>query len=75
MSKKKAKNDTPKQTDWKEKAMSRVKETKALNKRIREITLSRDQWKSKYFIAKSNSEIWENELAKIKKKLNEILTE
>jgi hypothetical protein len=62
-------------TDWKLKALKRGKEAKALNKRIRELTASRDLWKSKYFESKTQSDIWESELVKIKKKLNEILSQ
>jgi hypothetical protein len=60
-------------TDWKQKSIKRGKEAKALNKRIRELTVSRDSWKKKYTESKKQSNIWENELNKIKKKLNEIL--
>ncbi len=35
-------------TDWKQKAIKRGKETKSLNKRIRELIASRDSWKDKY---------------------------
>ena len=61
-------------TDWKKKSIKRGKEDKALNKRIRELTISRDSWKDKYSETKKQSAIWENELHKIKKKLNEILS-
>lgn len=61
-------------TDWKQKSIRRGKEAKALNKRIRELTVSRDLWKSKYTESKAQCIIWEVELIKIKKKLNEILS-
>ena len=61
-------------TDWKKKAIKRGKEAKALNKKIREITTSRDLWKIKYTESKIQCDIWENELIRIKKKLNEILS-
>ena len=62
-------------TDWKQKAIKRGREAKALNKRIRELILSRDSWKAKYTDSKSQCDIWESELIKIKKKLNEILSQ
>lgn len=62
-------------TDWKQKSINRGKEAKALNKRIRELVISRDLWKDKYTESKKQSLIWENELLKIKKKLNEILSQ
>jgi hypothetical protein len=62
-------------TDWKKKSIKRGKEAKALNKRIRELVLSRDSWKEKYTEAKKHSIVWETELYKIKKKLNEILSQ
>jgi hypothetical protein len=60
-------------TDWKAKSIQRGKEAKALNKRIRELVTSRDGWKAKYIEKKQQSDILENELMKIKKKLNEII--
>ena len=60
-------------TDWKKKSIKRGKEAKALNKRIREITTSRDVWKTKYMNLKAQSIIKEDELNNIKKKLSEIL--
>jgi hypothetical protein len=60
-------------TDWKQKSIRRGKEAKSLNKRIRELTVSRDLWKAKYTESKTQCIIWEVELIKIKKKLNEIL--
>lgn len=54
-------------TDWKQKSIRRGKEAKALNKRIRELTVSRDLWKSKYTESKAQCIIWEAELMKIKK--------
>lgn len=62
-------------TDWKQKSIKRGKEAKALNKRIRELTVSRDLWKAKYTESKTQCIIWEVELIKIKKKLNEILSQ
>jgi hypothetical protein len=62
-------------TDWKHKSIKRGKEAKALNKRIRELIVSRDLWKSKYTDSKAQCIIWEVELIKIKKKLNDILSQ
>jgi hypothetical protein len=63
----------PIETDWRKKSIIRGREAKALNKRIRELVVSRDLWKSKYSETKKQCTIWETELIKIKKKLNEIL--
>jgi hypothetical protein len=61
--------------DWKSKSLKRGKEAKALNKRIRELVISRDLWKTKYSEIKEQCVLWESELTKIKKKLNEILNQ
>ncbi len=68
--KKKSFSEAP---DWKQKSIKRGREVKALNKRIRELITSRDLWKTKYTETKKQCVIWETELNKIKKKLNEIL--
>jgi len=57
---------------WKERAIDRRAENKALKKRIKELTESRDNWKIKYVSVKQIKELFENELKSIKKKLNEI---
>ena len=62
-------------TDWKQKSINRGKEAKSLKKRIRELVVSRDLWKEKYTETKKQSVVWEAELYKIKKKLNEILSQ
>ena len=67
--------NSPAFTDWKQKSIKRGREAKALNKRIRELTTSRDLWKIKYTESKAQCDIWEGELIKIKKKLNEILSQ
>jgi len=61
------------QETWRERAINRRDEIKALKKRIKEIKRSRDQWKDKYLSIKEEKEFYENELKKIKKKLNEIV--
>ena len=73
MGKRKQNKKDPIETDWRKKSIIRGREAKALNKRIRELILSRDSWKNKYSETKKQCTIWENELIKIKKKLNEIL--
>lgn len=61
--------------NWKEKSIKRGKEVKALKKRIRELITSRDLWKAKYMEAKAKRDVYEEELTKIKKKLNEIINQ
>ena len=58
---------------WKERAIIRRAENKALKKRIKELTKSRDGWKTKYVSVKQIKNLFENELKSIKKKLNEII--
>ncbi len=52
---------------WKSRATERQKNNKALKKRIKELTLSRDNWKLKYKNAKIERDMYEQELNKIKK--------
>jgi hypothetical protein len=58
-------------TDWKQKAIQRSRENKRLNKRIRELTISRDEWKEKAIQHKVNADKLVNNLKKIKDRLNE----
>lgn len=58
---------------WKERAINRRAENKALKKRIKELKKSRDGWKNKYMSIKQEKELFEKELKTIKKKLNEII--
>lgn len=60
-------------TDWKEKAMFRSVENKRLNKRIRELLKSRDDWKAKSVSHKKRADALELELKKIRIKLNDII--
>lgn len=62
-----------KSVDWKAKSIERSYQNKAANKRIRELTYSRDNWKNKHAKVKREMNILSSELGKIKKKLNEIL--
>lgn len=58
---------------WKERAINRRLENKILKKRIKELTVSRDNWKTKYMLVKEIKNEFECELKSIKKKLNEIV--
>lgn len=58
---------------WKDRAIIRRAENKALKKRIKELIESRDNWKVKYVSIKQIKNLFENELKSIKKKLNEIV--
>jgi hypothetical protein len=60
---------------WKQRAIERRVKLKELNKRRKELYLSRESWKSKYMTEKLRADIFEKELNGIKKKLNEILTD
>lgn len=58
---------------WKERAISRRLENKELNKRRKELTRGRDNWKEKYMKQKNRADRLEHELGLIKKKLTVIL--
>ncbi len=60
---------------WKQKAINRRLELKEVNKRRRELFVSRENWKSKYMTEKQRADNLEKQLQVIKKKLNEILVE
>jgi hypothetical protein len=60
-------------TDWKQKAIQRSRENKRLNKRIKELTISRDEWKGKAMQHKSKVDKMVNDLKKTKDRLNEIV--
>jgi hypothetical protein len=57
-------------TDWKQKAIRRSQENKLLKKRIKELTISRDNWKKDDIRNKATVDKLTNELEKFKKKLN-----
>lgn len=59
--------------NWRQKALARRVENKELNKRIKELKASRDNWKNKYQKYKEKSDFLESEIQKIKKKLVEII--
>jgi hypothetical protein len=60
-------------TDWKSKATSNARDKKQLNKRIRELICSRDEWKEKSINHKARADKFEAEFIKLKKKLTEII--
>jgi len=60
-------------TDWKRKATEYARDKKLLNKRIREVTKSRDEWREKSIRHKSRADKFEADIKKIKNKLSELL--
>jgi hypothetical protein len=56
-------------TDWKSKATEYALDKKRLKKRIKELTISRDEWKEKSINHKARADKLDTELKKIKKKL------
>jgi len=58
--------------DWKERAIERRIENKALKKRIKELTQSRDLWRDKSAEFKKQNEALTNQINNIKKKLIQI---
>ena len=59
-------------TDWKDKTKEKSLENKRLNKRIKEITKSRDEWKKKSIGHKARADKLASDLKKLKTKLNEL---
>jgi hypothetical protein len=59
-------------TDWKSKAMEYARDKKRLKKRIKELTISRDDWKEKSINHKVRADKLEADFDKIKKKLIEL---
>ena len=59
--------------DWKSKCMENAREKKRLNKKIKELTLSRDQWKEKSIGHKARTDKLESDLKKLKNKLIEMV--
>jgi len=59
-------------TDWKSKATEYALDKKRLKKRIKELIISRDEWKEKYLSQKARAEKLDAEFNKIKKKLLEM---
>jgi len=60
-------------TDWKSKCMENAREKKRLNKKIKELTLSRDQWKEKSIGHKARADKLEFDFKKLKNKLIEVV--
>jgi hypothetical protein len=60
--------------DWKSKSIQRSKENKQLKKTVKELKISRDSWKVKSISHKSRADKLEDDLKKIKFRLNEIIT-
>ena len=61
-------------TDWKSKATEYAVDKKRLKKRIKELTISRDEWKEKSISHKAHADKLDAEFNKIKKKLTELAT-
>jgi len=60
-------------TDWKSKAIENARDKKRLNKRIKELITSRDEWKAKSIAHKSRADKLASDLKKLKKRLNELV--
>jgi len=69
-------------TDWKSKATENARDKKRLNKRIRELTTSRDEWKTKSIAHKVRADklasdlprtLYTVQVKKLKTKLNELV--
>jgi len=60
-------------TDWKSKATENARDKKRLNKKIRELTQSRDGWKAKSIAHKVRADKLASDLKKLKTKLNELV--
>ena len=60
-------------TDWKSKATENARDKKRMNKTIREVTKSRDEWKAKSIRHKARADKLEADLQKLKKKMIEML--
>lgn len=58
--------------DWKERAISRRMENKALKKRIKELYISRDIWNKRATEGKKEIDDLKSKLNAIKKKINQI---
>lgn len=62
-----------KNINWETRAKERRIENKALKKRIKEITQSRDFWKNKYMKQKESFNDMQNKLSIIKKNIQKIV--
>ena len=62
-------------TDWKAKSIQRSRDNKQLKKKIKELTISRDEWKLKSISNKSRADKFEADIKKVKEKLNVIISQ
>lgn len=62
-------------SEFKSKLTQRAQENKRLKKKIKELTISRDEWKSKSISHKSRADKLAADLKKLKDKLNEIVSQ
>jgi len=62
-------------SDLKSKLTQRAKDNKQLKKKIKELTISRDEWKVKSISHKSRADKLAADLKKVKDKLNEIISQ
>lgn len=69
------KNTLMETTDWKAKSIQRSKDNKQLKKKIKELTISRDEWKIKSISNKSRADKFEADIKKVKEKLNAIISQ
>ena len=60
-------------TDWKSKATEYARKNKQLNKRVKEITNSRDDWKVKSMHHKARADKLAADLKKLKNRLVEMI--
>ena len=60
-------------TDWKSKSKENAVDKKRLNKKIRELTKSRDDWKAKSMRHKARADKLEADLKKLMTKLSELI--
>ncbi|MDD2636297.1 MAG: hypothetical protein PHW82_12475 [Bacteroidales bacterium] len=58
--------------DWKVRAIDRRLENKALKKRIKELTISRDGWRKRAVDSKNENVVLLAKLKSVKKKINQI---
>lgn len=61
-------------SDLKSKLTQRSKDNKQLKKKIKELTISRDEWKVKSIYHKIRADKLAADLKKVKDKLNEIIS-
>lgn len=59
--------------NWETRAKDRRIENKALKKRIKELTYSRDSWKNKYIQTKSSLQAVQKKVETVKKNVQQIL--